>query len=115
MKQFAEPEIQCLSLERVILDCKLCSDDKVEDFLAELPDPPDIRVLRTSVNNLIDLGALNTDESLTVLGRKISYLSLPPVLAKTLLYSSVFGQVHFFFSYFHYYLFLLIYSIILSK
>lgn len=91
MKQFAEPEIQCLSLERVILDCKLCSDDKVEDFLAELPDPPDIRVLRTSVNNLIDLGALNTDESLTVLGRKISYLSLPPVLAKTLLYSSVFG------------------------
>ncbi|XP_043476604.1 ATP-dependent RNA helicase DHX30-like [Leptopilina heterotoma] len=91
MRQFTEPEIQCLSLERVILDCKLCSDDKVEDFLAELPDPPDVRVLRTSVKNLIDLGALNTDESLTVLGRKISCLSLPPILGKTLLYSSVFG------------------------
>lgn len=91
MKQFPEPEVQCVSLERVVLDCKLCVNDKIEDFLSELPDPPDLQVVRSSVQNLISLGALDTDEGLTVLGKKIGDLSLPPVLGKTVIYSSIFG------------------------
>lgn len=96
MPKYAEPEIQCLSLERVIIDCKLCVNDKVEEFLSEMPEPPDPHVVRRSVESLINLGALDTQENLTTLGKKISQLSLPPVLGKTLIYSTIFGYVIYF-------------------
>ena len=90
LKPYPVPEIKIVSLERVALDSKLYSSERIEDFLSRMIDPPDPHVVNSSVENLVKLGALDKEENLTILGRKIGHLALPPVLGKTLIYSSIF-------------------------
>ncbi|KAM3962195.1 LOW QUALITY PROTEIN: ATP-dependent RNA helicase DHX30 [Aphomia sociella] len=86
------PEILRIPLEQTVLDCKTYApDDKVEDFLSELPEPPSKKAIQFAVNDLVDLGALTSSEHLTRLGSLLSTLSLHPRLGTVVLHAAVAG------------------------
>ncbi|XP_034826492.1 ATP-dependent RNA helicase DHX30-like [Maniola hyperantus] len=88
------PEILRIPLEQTVLDCKTYApDDKVENFLSELPEPPSKQAIRFAVNDLIDLGALTPSERLTRLGVLLSSMTLHPRLARCVLNAAVVGGV----------------------
>ncbi|XP_037299678.1 ATP-dependent RNA helicase DHX30-like isoform X2 [Manduca sexta] len=95
--EFAEhttPEILRIPLEQTVLDCKsYAPEDKVEDFLSQLPEPPTRQAIRFAVNDLVDLGALTPSERLTRLGTLLSRLTLHPRLGRSLLHGAVLGAV----------------------
>ncbi|XP_063634843.1 ATP-dependent RNA helicase DHX30-like [Cydia splendana] len=89
---FSSPEILRVPLEQTVLDCKsYAPDDKVEDFLSQLPEPPSSKAIQFAVNDLIDLGALSKCEQLTRLGSLLSSFTVHPRLARGLLVASVLG------------------------
>ncbi|GBP41406.1 Putative ATP-dependent RNA helicase DHX30 [Eumeta japonica] len=92
---YTTAEILRIPLEQIVLDCKsYAPDDKVEDFLSQLPEPPSEKAIVFAVNDLVDLGALSMPEQkLTVLGRLLSSFTLPPRLGCALLYSAAIGNV----------------------
>lgn len=48
-----------IPLEQTVLDCKTYSpNERIEDFLSQLPEPPSQRSIQFAVNDLIDLGKL---------------------------------------------------------
>lgn len=54
------------------------------------PDPPSPHAVKTAVENLQVLGALDKEERLTCLGEYLSQLSIHPHLGKMLVYSVFF-------------------------
>ncbi|CAH2058027.1 unnamed protein product, partial [Iphiclides podalirius] len=87
------PEILRIPLVQTVLDCKTYSpDDKVENFLSQLPDPPSGKNVQLAVSDLIDLGALSQSEGLTRLGSLLAGMTLHPRLGCCLLYSAVLGN-----------------------
>ncbi|KAL0810764.1 hypothetical protein ABMA28_010081, partial [Loxostege sticticalis] len=92
--QHTTPEILRIPLEQTVLDCKTYApDDKVEDFLSQLPEPPSKKAIEFAVNDLIDLGALTPTEQLTRLGTVISTMTLHPRLACGMLQAATSGSV----------------------
>ncbi|CAF4942138.1 unnamed protein product [Pieris macdunnoughi] len=88
------PEILRIPLDQTVLDCKTYApEEKVEDFLSQLPQPPSKDSLRFAVNDLIDLGALSKTEQLTRLGVLVSHLNISPRLARGVLHSAIVGNV----------------------
>ncbi|XP_028163509.1 ATP-dependent RNA helicase DHX30-like, partial [Ostrinia furnacalis] len=88
------PEILRIPLEQTVLDCKTYApEDKVADFLSQLPEPPGEKAIKFAVNDLIDLGALTKTEQLTKLGSIISTMTLHPRLATGLLQAAASGSV----------------------
>ncbi|XP_052742388.1 ATP-dependent RNA helicase DHX30 [Bicyclus anynana] len=88
------PEILRIPLEQTVLDCKMYApEDKVENFLSELPEPPSKQAIRFAVNDLIDLGALTSSERLTRLGVLLSSMTLHPRLGRCVLNAAVVGDV----------------------
>ncbi|XP_022129416.2 ATP-dependent RNA helicase DHX30 isoform X1 [Pieris rapae] len=88
------PEILRIPLDQTVLDCKTYApEEKVEDFLSQLPQPPSKDSLRFAVNDLIDLGALSKTEQLTRLGILVSHLNISPRLARGVLHSAIVGNV----------------------
>ncbi|XP_052752722.1 ATP-dependent RNA helicase DHX30-like [Galleria mellonella] len=86
------PEILRIPLEQTVLDCKTYApDDKVEDFLSQLPEPPSKKAIQYAVRDLVDLGALTPSEHVTRLGSLLSSLSLHPRLGCSLLHAAVAG------------------------
>ena len=55
-----------------------------------MPEPPDPHIVHSCVNSLMKMGALDHNENLTTLGRKIAAFTLSPILGKIVLYSSIF-------------------------
>ncbi|CAG5031024.1 unnamed protein product [Parnassius apollo] len=87
------PEILRIPLEQTVLDCKTYApDDKVENFLSQLPEPPSKKSIQLAVNDLIDLGALSPSENLTRLGSLLSTMTLHPRLGCCVLHSAVLGN-----------------------
>lgn len=65
---------------------------RVADFLAKAVEPPAQAAITGAVQLLEDIGALEPDtEALTVLGRHLAALPLPPRVGKMLLYGLLFG------------------------
>ncbi|CAK1547633.1 unnamed protein product [Leptosia nina] len=90
----SSPEILRIPLDQTVLDCKTYApEEKVEDFLSQLPQPPSKDSVRFAVNDLIDLGALSHTEQLTRLGKLVSYLNMSPRLARAVIHSAVIGNV----------------------
>ncbi|XP_059054494.1 ATP-dependent RNA helicase DHX30-like [Achroia grisella] len=86
------PEILRIPLEQTVLDCKTYApDDKIEDFLSQLPEPPTKKAIQFAVKDLVDLGALTPSEHVTRLGNLLSTLGLHPRLGCSLLHGSVIG------------------------
>ncbi|XP_061384708.1 ATP-dependent RNA helicase DHX30-like isoform X1 [Danaus plexippus] len=87
-------EILRVPLEQTVLDCKTYApDDRVEDFLSQLPEPPSDKAVRFAVNDLVDLGALNHNQKLTRLGAILSRVSIHPRLCFSVLSAAFIGNI----------------------
>ncbi len=80
---FTAPEIQRTNLAAVILQMASQKLGDVEAF--PFVDPPDVRLVRDGYRLLHELGAVDTQQRLTPLGREISRLPLDPRLARMIL------------------------------
>ncbi|KAH3899979.1 related to Putative ATP-dependent RNA helicase YLR419W [Saccharomycodes ludwigii] len=93
MADLPTPEIKRVSLDSLYLSVKAMGIQNVTKFLSKGLDPPPIKVLLKSEQNLTTVGLLNKeDKSLTQLG---SFISMMPVMdskhGKLLIYSIIFG------------------------
>lgn len=88
------PQVLCSPLEKVVLDTKSYTNEKAEQFLSGLLQPPNPVAIQKAVNNLIDLGVLDDEENLTALGKRIILFPLHPKFSKALVYSSIFNCIH---------------------
>lgn len=70
-------------------------NEKAEDFLNQLPEPPKKEMIRDAVEKLQWAGALDDDENLTPLGTRISVFTTHPLISKALVHSYMFKQVFF--------------------
>lgn len=76
--QYPLPEMLRTRLEEVILQIKILQLGKVEEFLASVMDPPDLKAITLSLDLLRTLNALDEDEHLTPLGYHLAHLPLDP-------------------------------------
>lgn len=90
LEEFPKPQILCTSLEKVVLDCKSYSEEKVETFLSQLPEPPDDSAVNKAISELMKMGALDADEKLTHLGKRIATFTEHPTLAKAVVLARIF-------------------------
>jgi ATP-dependent helicase HrpA len=81
--RFTDPEILRTSLAAVILQMAALGLGAIEDF--PFLDPPDSRQVRDGVNLLRELGALDRDDRLTALGRRLAELPVDPRLGRAVL------------------------------
>jgi ATP-dependent RNA helicase DHX36 len=96
LDEFLPPELLRSPLEDSALSAKLSllkmgSTEPVSLFLAKAPDPPEKMAIDNSIQLLVELGAFTKDEQLTALGEHLTKSSLPPRLAKTVLWSILLG------------------------
>lgn len=92
MKAQPTPEIKRIRLENLYLMVKSMGINKVEDFLNSGIDPPEQKSLTESKDFLIQIGALTEfDNSLTHLGKYLSFLPTDLQCAKLLIYGCLFG------------------------
>ncbi|XP_026469643.1 putative ATP-dependent RNA helicase DHX30 [Ctenocephalides felis] len=85
------PEILRMPLQKVILDSKTYHyGQTAQEFLSQLIEPPPESRIEQAVNELIGMSALDEDENLTPLGKRIAWFSLPPKLSKALIHASIF-------------------------
>ena len=90
LEAYPQPEVLQVSLEKVVLDAKTYSKEKAENFLGDMPQPPRLSAVKKAVEDLYKLGALDKDENLTALGKRISKFPIHPKLSKSLVYSAIF-------------------------
>ncbi|GAB1869796.1 ATP-dependent RNA helicase DHX30 [Camponotus japonicus] len=88
------PQVLCNPLEKVVLDTKTYTNEKAENFLSNLLEPPKPISIRKAVKNLINLGVLDDEENLTALGRRMALFPTHPKFSKALVYSSIFNCIH---------------------
>lgn len=81
--RFTDPEILRTSLAAVILQMAALGLGDVEDF--PFLDPPDRRQVRDGILLLRELGALDADNALTKLGRRLARLPVDPRLGRMVL------------------------------
>ncbi|KAJ4430296.1 hypothetical protein ANN_22509, partial [Periplaneta americana] len=68
-------------------------NEKAADFLSQMPEPPSLDSVRQAVVELINLDALDDDENLTPLGRRIAMFTTHPKLSKAMIHSAIFRCV----------------------
>lgn len=93
LDQFPTPEIMRAELQKAVLDCKTYTSEKAAEFFAQMPEPPRITAVQQAVNELIEIGALNKNEDLTALGKRIALFPIDPRLSKVMVYSTIFQYV----------------------
>lgn len=85
------PEIKRMRLEELILRIKILKLGQVGTFLRHVPEPPDDRAVKVSLEFLYDLGALDYAERLTPLGFHLAQLPTDPRTGKLILLGAIFG------------------------
>lgn len=80
-----------MRLEELILRVKILKLGKIESFLQQVPDPPDPKTVRVSIDLLRSLGALDHAECLTPLGFHLAKLPTDPRTGKLILLAAIFG------------------------
>jgi ATP-dependent helicase HrpA len=81
--EFTEPEILRTNLASVILQMEVSRLGQVEDF--PFVEAPDSRLINDGYRLLVELGAVDTRNRLTKLGRTIARLPIDPRLARILI------------------------------
>jgi ATP-dependent RNA helicase HrpA len=81
--RFTDPEILRTSLASVILQMAAADLGAIADY--PFLDPPDRRQVRDGITLLQELGALDANERLTSLGRKLAHLPVDPRLGRMVL------------------------------
>lgn len=118
MEQFPQAEILRIPLEKVIMDIKAYNEDlKAKDFFCRALEPPSLKATQVgtvlvfsgklaknydgfwnfffqdAIAVLEMIGALDENERLTFLGRRIASFSTDPRLAKVMVFSALFGCI----------------------
>ena len=95
LAEFQLPELKRSPLDEMGLQVKLLERPGVKviiaEFLAKAVEPPVPQAVEAAVSLLCDIGALDSDERLTSLGRHLAALPLPPALGKMLLYGVLYS------------------------
>jgi len=84
------PQLLCNPLEKVILDSKTYTNEKAEEFLGGLLEPPTPTAIRKAVKYLVNFGVLDDEENLTALGRRMALFPTHPKFSKAMVYSAIF-------------------------
>ncbi|CAB0038307.1 unnamed protein product [Trichogramma brassicae] len=92
LELYPKPEVLRVSLEKVVLDSKTYSHEKAVNFLGEMPQPPRLSAVNKAVMDLQQLGALDYDENLTALGKRIAMFTIHPKMSKAMVYSTIFHK-----------------------
>uniref|UniRef100_A0A4W3HJ40 RNA helicase n=1 Tax=Callorhinchus milii TaxID=7868 RepID=A0A4W3HJ40_CALMI len=91
MEEFQTPEILRSPLDSVLLQAKLHAPDMtVGDFLSKAMNSPEPAAVSEAVRNLQEIGVLDEQEGLTVLGQRLAHISSEPRLAKAIVLACVF-------------------------
>ncbi|KAK2784036.1 hypothetical protein FQN53_008844 [Emmonsiellopsis sp. PD_33] len=84
------PELLRSDLGGVCIRAKLMNVDSIHDFLAQAIEPPPVSHVTAAIENLQAIGALDTDQNLTSLGRLLATLPLDPPLGKMVILGVLF-------------------------
>jgi HrpA-like RNA helicase len=68
--------------------------EKAAEFLSQMPEPPPPESVTRAVLELIHLGALDENEKLTPLGRRIAMFTTHPKLSKALVHATIFRYLY---------------------
>ncbi|XP_046753606.1 ATP-dependent RNA helicase DHX30-like [Diprion similis] len=90
LSAFPIPEIMRAALQRIVLECKTYTLEKAAEFFSQLPEPPRTSSVQNAINELIEIGALNKNEDLTALGKRIALFPAEPRLSKAMVYAAIF-------------------------
>ncbi|XP_060842325.1 ATP-dependent RNA helicase DHX30-like [Rhopalosiphum padi] len=85
--EYPTPEIQLTPLEHTIITLKIHSQDKAKVVLSKLLNSPSLETIDIAVSELQLLGALDKEEKLTALGKRIAAFPFDPCLSKALVHS----------------------------
>ncbi|PWZ01162.1 P-loop containing nucleoside triphosphate hydrolase protein [Testicularia cyperi] len=90
------PEMRRVPLESLFLEVKsMREDEDVREYLNRALDPPSLASMDSALTNLIEVGALSSDQGfksrLTALGKHLAQLPLDLRLAKLLIMATIFG------------------------
>jgi ATP-dependent RNA helicase DHX36 len=86
------PELLRLSLDEVCLNLKAMGfKESSIRLLATAIDPPERMAIRSAVERLKALGAIDQDEQLTPLGRLLANIPIHPAMGKMLITAAIFG------------------------
>lgn len=86
MAEHQLPEFQRLNLDDLALRVKTVRMGGIEEVLLEALDAPTPENVKRSINNLIEVGALNNHQDLTPLGRHLAKLPVDITLGKLILF-----------------------------
>ena len=94
--EYQAPELMRTPLDEMSLQVKLFEREgnkiKIAEFLSKAVEPPLAKAVESAVKLLENIGALEEDtEELTLLGRHLASLPIPPMLGKMLLYGVLFN------------------------
>ncbi|KAL9611640.1 MAG: hypothetical protein Q9167_003707 [Letrouitia subvulpina] len=91
LRAVGRSEILRSDLQNTCLDVKARQPDcTIHEFLADLIEPPDPKRIQASIENLIALGALTTEEELTSLGQLLASMPVHPSLGKMIVMGVIF-------------------------
>ncbi|XP_067835126.1 ATP-dependent RNA helicase DHX30 [Heptranchias perlo] len=91
MEDFQIPEILRTPLENIVVQSKVhIPDITASDFLSKAMNSPDPKAVNEAVQILQEIGVLDEDESLTLLGQRLAHISTDPRLAKAIIMASIF-------------------------
>ena len=90
--EFTEPEILRTNLATVILQMTLLNMGKLDDF--DFIETPDNRLIKDGYRLLKEIKAVDSDDNVTNMGRKIAQFPLDPSFSKMLLSANQFKCLH---------------------
>ncbi|KAL3639356.1 hypothetical protein CASFOL_017263 [Castilleja foliolosa] len=85
------PELLRTPLQSLCLQIKSLQLGSISDFLSKALQPPEPLSVQNAIDYLKMIGALDENENLSVLGRKLSVLPVEPKLGKMLIYGALFN------------------------
>lgn len=86
MTEHQLPEFQRLNLDELALRVKTVQLGGIEEVLLEALDAPSPENVKRSINNLIEVGALDESQNLTPLGKHLARLPVGATLGKLILF-----------------------------
>lgn len=88
-EKFTAPEIKRTNLSNVILKMKMMGINDIENF--SFIDPPEAEAIRSAFENLILLGALNRNNGVTAIGKKMAILPVDPSFSRMVIAAEEYG------------------------
>ncbi|XP_053726365.1 3'-5' RNA helicase YTHDC2 isoform X1 [Synchiropus splendidus] len=87
MLEFQVPQLQRMALQELCLQTKMLAPSlcSIADFLSKAPQPPPVHTIKTAIQMLKTIDALDQNEDLTHLGYHLADLPVEPHLGKMVL------------------------------